>query len=342
MKAIVKENTKQGAVIKDIDMPHINDDELLINVKNASICGTDVHIYNWTNYASSRITLPFIFGHECAGNVVEVGKNVKYFKKNDKVAVETHVPCGNCFQCKTGLQHICGDMKIIGVHLDGTFSEFAVVPAVCAWKLDESISCEIAATMEPFGIAVHALSKTKPAGKKIVVFGCGPIGIYAQMVAKYSGAECVIGVDIKNERLELSQKLASDIIINSSETNVANKIAEITKGSGADIVIELTGNPIGVNDAFKVLRRGGEIVLVGLFNNPVELDLVNNIIYKEANVYGVTGRIMWDTWYTAQNMILSNKVDIASVITHRYTLQDYEKAFKLAESASVGKIIFNL
>jgi len=342
MKAIVKETPQQGAVIKDIMVPRIKDDELLINVKNAAICGTDVHIFNWTNYASSRITLPFIFGHECAGDVVEVGKNVTFFKKNDKVAVETHVPCGNCFQCRTGLQHICGDMKIIGVHLDGTFAEFAVIPAACAWKLDDSISYEIAATMEPFGIAVHALSKTKPSGKKIVIFGCGPIGIYAQMVAKYSGADCVVGVDIKDERLELSNKLASDIVINSTKTNVTKKIAEITKGSGADIVIELTGNSIAVNDALKVLRRGGEIVLVGLFNNPVELDLVNNVIYKEANVYGVTGRIMWDTWYTAQNMILSTKIDIKPVITHCYGLHDYEKAFKLAESGSAGKIIFNI
>jgi threonine 3-dehydrogenase len=342
MKALIKEKPVRGATFTDLTLPQIGEDELLVRVQAAAICGTDIHIYQWNEYASSRIRLPLLFGHEYAAEVVEVGKGVTHFKKGDRVAAETHVPCGHCYQCTTGFQHICKDMKILGVHMNGAFAEYSVLPAVCAWKLDPAISYEIGATMEPFGIGVHAISKTKPAGKKVIVFGCGPIGIYAQMVAKLSGAEYVIGVDITKERLDLARKMGTDIVLNAKEVNVVEEVVKITKGFGTDIVVELTGNRAVVNDATKTLRRGGDIVLVGLYSGMVELDLVNNIIYKEANVYGVTGRIMWDTWWTAQSMILSGKMDLNPVITHRFDLADYDKALQLAESATTGKIVFKI
>jgi len=342
MKALIKDQPARGATYTDLPIPKIGEKDLLVRVKAAAICGTDIHIYQWNEYAASRIKLPLLFGHEYAAEVVDVGKNVTHLKTGDRVAAETHVPCGHCYQCTTGLQHICKDMKILGVHMDGAFSEYAVLPAVCAWKLDLSISYEIGATMEPFGIGVHALSKTKPAGKKVIVFGCGPIGIYAQMVAKVSGAEYVIGVDVTPERLELAKKMGTDIVLNSKEVDVISEVEKITKGLGMDIVVELTGNRGVLNDASKTLRRGGDIVLVGLFSGPVEWDVVNHVIYKEANVYGVTGRIMWDTWWTAQSLLLSGKVDVGPVITHRFELKDYEKAFQLAQSASTGKIVFEI
>jgi len=342
MKALIKDRPIRGATLTDLPLPTVGENDLLVKVKSAAICGTDIHIYQWNEYAASRMKLPLLFGHEYSAEVVEVGKNVKNFCPGDRVAAETHVPCGHCFQCTTGLQHICKDMKILGVHMDGAFAEYAILPAVCAWKLDPSISYEIGATMEPFGIAVHAFSKTKPAGKKVIVFGCGPIGIYAQMVAKLSGAEYVIGVDISQERLDLAKKMGTDILLNPKEVHLVEEIEKITKGFGMDIVVELTGNKAVLNEATKTLRRGGDIVLVGLFPGPVEWDVVNNVIYKEATVYGVTGRIMWETWWTAQSLILSGKMDLAEVITHRFPLEQYEKAFELAESAATGKIIFKI
>jgi threonine 3-dehydrogenase len=212
MKALIKDKPFRGATYTDLPTPQIGDNDLLVGVQAAAICGTDIHIYQWNEYASSRVKLPLLFGHEYAAEVVEVGKNITTFKKGDRVAAETHVPCGHCYQCTTGLQHICKDMKILGVHMDGAFSEYAILPAVCAWKLDPSIPYGIGATMEPFGIGVHAMSKTKPAGKKVIVFGCGPIGIYAQMVAKMSGAEYVIAVDITKERLDLAKKRGADVV----------------------------------------------------------------------------------------------------------------------------------
>ncbi len=340
MKALVKDKPVRGATLTDRPLPRFGENDLLVRVRAAAVCGTDIHIYQWNEYASSRIKLPLLFGHEYAAEVVEVGKNVGHFKKGDRVAAETHVPCGHCFQCTTGLQHVCQDMKILGVHLDGAFSEYSVLPAVCAWKLDRAISDEIGATMEPFGIGVHALSKTKPAGKKVMVYGCGPIGIYAQMVAKFSGAECVIGVDVSKERLALAKRMGTDVVLNAKDVSVADEVTKLTRGFGVDIVVELTGNKNAVNEASKPLRRGGDMVLVGLYSGAVEWDLVNNVIYKEANVYGVTGRIMWDSWWTAQGILLSGKVDVAPVITHTFGLCDYDQAIQTAESASGGKVVF--
>jgi len=342
MKALIKDKPVRGGTYTDLPTPKIGDGDLLVRVHAAAICGTDIHIYQWNEYASSRIKLPLLFGHEFSGEVVEVGKQVTHFKKGDRVAAETHVPCGHCYQCTTGLQHVCKDMKIVGVHMDGAFAEYSVLPAVCAWKIDPAISYEIGSTLEPFGIGVHALSKTKPAGKKVIVFGCGPIGIYAQMVAKLSGAEIVIGVDVTKERCQLARKMGTDIVLNGKEVNVVEEVNKITNGFGTDIVIELTGNRGVLNDASKTLRRGGDMVLVGLFSGPVEWDVVNNVIYKEANVFGVTGRIMWDTWWLAQSILLSGKIDIGPVITHYFDLKDFDKALQLAESATTGKIVFKI
>ena len=342
MKALIKDTPARGGTFTDRLTPKIGEDDPVVKVHAAAICGTDIHIYQWNEYASSRIRLPLLFGHEYSAEVVDVGKNVTNFRIGDRVAAETHVPCGHCYQCTTGLQHVCKDMKILGVHMDGAFSEFAVLPAVCAWKLDPAISYEIGATMEPFGIGVHAISKTKPAGKKVIVFGCGPIGIYAQMVAKFSGAEYVIGVDVSKERLDLAKRMGTDIVLDAKTVNVVDEVDKITKGFGIDIVVELTGNKAVVNDATKTLRRGGDVVLVGLYSGSVEWDLVNNVIYKEANVYGVTGRIMWDSWWTAQGILLSGKIDTSPVITHYFELKEFDKALQLAESASTGKIVFKI
>ena len=342
MKALVKDKSERGAHIREVETPAIGDNDLLVSVKAAAICGTDIHIYQWNEFASSRIQIPLVFGHEYAGEVAQVGKNVRNFKEGDRVAAETHVPCGHCYQCTTGLQHICQEMKILGVHVDGAFADYTILPEVCAWKLDPSISYKIGAIMEPFGIGVHALSKTQPAGKKVAVFGSGPIGIYAQVVAKMSGAESVIAVDIKTERLELAGKMGADVTINASEKDVVQEINGITNGMGVDIAVELSGSPVAVKNAGKVLRRGGDLVFVGLFSGPVELDITNDIIYKEANVYGITGRIMWDTWWSAQSMLLSGKLNLDPVVTHEFGLENFDTALELAESGKAGKIVFNI
>ncbi len=342
MKAIIKESPQKGAVLKDVEVPRIRDTEVLVKVKRAAICGTDIHIYFWTPYAQQRLKLPMIFGHEFCGEVVETGKNAKRLKQGDLVAVETHIPCEVCFQCNTGLMHVCRDMKIIGVHTTGTFSEYAAIPEICAWKLSPTTSPDIGAVYEPFGIGVHALARHKVAGKRVLITGAGPIGLFALAVARLSGAMKVFSSDVSEERLALARRMGADLALNPQKVDVVQEIQKATGDFGVDIFVELSGNGEACRTGLKALRRGGAASLVGLFNSPVELDLVSDVIYKEATVYGITGRTMFSTWTEAADLLDSGHLDISPVITHHFPLEEFEKAFETAHSGKCGKIIFDI
>jgi threonine 3-dehydrogenase len=342
MRALVKETPEKGASIRETRVPEIGDNEILVKVKRSAICGTDIHIFQWSPFAQQRIGLPMIFGHEACGEVVKVGNNVVSFREGDLIAVETHIPCGTCFQCRTGLMHICREMKIIGVHTNGTFAEFVAIPEICAWKLSQEVSPSVGAVFEPFGIGVHALAKHKVAGKRVLITGAGPIGLFTAGLARYSGAMKVISADISEERLGIALKMGADVTINPNKVNMVEEIKSITGGFGVDILVELSGNSHAAQQGFNVLRRGGSASLVGLFNEPVPLDLVNDVIYKEAVVFGITGRLMFSTWAEASDIISSGKMDISPVITHYFRLEDFEDAFELGASGKAGKIIFEI
>ena len=342
MKALIKETPEKGAVLKQVEVPAIRDNEVLVKVKKAAICGTDIHIYFWTAYAQQRLKLPMIFGHEFCGEVVEVGKNAKRLKKGDLVAVETHIPCEACFQCNTGLMHVCRDMKIIGVHTTGTFSEYAAIPEICAWRLSPTTTPDIGAVYEPFGIGVHSLARHKVAGKRVLITGAGPIGLFALAVARMSGAMKIFSSDVSDERLKLATRMGADLALNPQKVDVVKEIMKATGDFGVDIFVELSGNGEACRTGLKALRRGGAVSLVGLFNNTVELDLVNDVIYKEATVYGITGRTMFSTWTEAADILDSGHIDIAPVITHHFSMEEFEKAFETAHSGKCGKILFDI
>ncbi len=342
MKALIKDTPQKGAVLKEVEVGAIRDTEVLVKVKRAAICGTDIHIYFWTAYAQQRLKLPMIFGHEFCGEVVEVGKNTKRLKPGDLVAVETHIPCEVCFQCNTGLMHVCRDMKIIGVHTTGTFSEYAAIPEICAWKLSPTTSPDIGAVYEPFGIGVHALARHKVAGKRVLITGAGPIGLFALAVARMSGAMKIFSSDVSEERLALARRMGADVALNPQKVDVVKEIMQATGDFGVDIFVELSGSGEACRTGLKALRRGGAVSLVGLFNGTVELDLVNDVIYKEATVYGITGRTMFSTWTEAADILDSGNIDISPVLTHHFPLEEFEKAFETAHSAKCGKIIFDI
>ena len=342
MKALVKEKPEKGAVLKQVDVPGVRDNEVLVKVKKAAICGTDIHIFFWGAYAQQRLKLPMIFGHEFCGEVVEVGKNTKRLKKGDLVAVETHIPCETCFQCNTGLMHVCRDMKIIGVHSTGTFSEYAAIPEICAWKLSPTTSPDVGAVYEPFGIGVHSLARHKVAGKRVLITGAGPIGLFALAVAKMSGAMKIFSSDVSEDRLRLATQMGADMVLNPQKVDVVKEIMKATDDFGIDIFVELSGNGEACRTGLKALRRGGSVSLVGLFNNEVQLDLVNDVIYKEATVYGITGRTMFSTWTEAADILNSGKIDISPVITHHFPLEEFEKAHEIARSGKCGKILFDI
>lgn len=343
MKAAVKEVRSKGITVKDIPVPGILEDEVLVKVKRGAICGTDIHLYHWNAWCENvNAKNPMVIGHEYAGRVVEVGKSVKSLKVGDLVAAETHIPCGTCMMCRTGNEHICQNMRIIGVHTDGAFAEYTVLPEACAWRLPNDLDPAVGAIYEPFGIAVHGVTKDLVAGVPTVVTGCGPIGLFAVGVAKASGASKVFAVDIKSSRLELAGKMGADHVINSLDTDPVEFILDHTGGLGAGALIELSGNGEALRAGLKSLRKGGWAALIGLFRDEVSLDLVNGVIYKEATLYGLTGREMYKSWYLAEEFLASGRIDVRPVITHRFPLERVEDAILLAESGEAGKIIIDV
>ena len=340
MKALMKMRPERGAELREVDVPTIGPDDLLVKVSVTAICGTDNHIYEWTPWAAARLKLPMIFGHEYCGEVIEVGSQVSNFAAGDLVAAETHIPCLHCIQCQTGRQHTCENMKIIGVHTDGAFADYAVLPTACAWKLPPGTSPELGAVLEPLGVAMNGLMKDRVGGLSVAVFGCGPIGIFASQLAQATGARQLFALDINPYRIDLARKVVPEAtVLNPAEQDVESMILEATEGRGVDVAIELSASAAATQQCFRILRKGGRVSLVGLPSKPIELDMTDAIIYREAIVYGSTGRLMWDTWWQMDQLLKANKLDPTKVITHRFPLSDYAEALELTLSGKSGKVL---
>ncbi len=340
MKAVVKTEAAPGAKLMDVDVPVPGPRDVLIKVKAAAICGTDIHIMEWTPFAQARIKPPMTFGHECSGEVVKVGSQVTDIAVGDLVAVETHIPDETCFMCKTGLQHICEKMAIIGVHVDGVFADYAKIPAVCCWKLPKDTNPDLGAILEPWGVAVNGILKGEVNNRSVAVFGCGPIGLMGLGSIHAWGASKIFAVEPSETRLKMVPQFAPDaVLLNPAKEDAVKAILDATGGRGVDVSIDISGNPRGIQGAFGVVRRAGRVTLVGLPSEPVTLDLTANIIYKEARVFGSTGRMMWDTWYEMQNLMDSGKFDPMPVITDRMPLADFAKGIEMAAGGKVGKVI---
>lgn len=340
MKGIIKEKPEAGAAYReDLPIPEVKENEILVKVKATAICGTDMHIYPWTEWAQKRLKLPMVFGHEFSGDIVEVGSAVSAFKVGDRVAGETHIPCNSCYQCQTGNQHICENMQIIGVHTPGSFAEYISIPVDCAWKLDDDISYEIGAMLEPMGVGVHGVFAGEIGGKTAAIYGCGPIGLMGIGAASASGASKIFAMDIFEKKLDVAKEMGADVTLISGKDDVVKTILDATDGRGVDVVIDYTGNSNAIREGFKVLRLGGRFTLVGLPNGETSLDLTESIIYKEAYVNGVTGRLMYKTWWQCNSLIKSGKFDINPVIGGIYPLKEFEKAFEDLKNGVPGKMI---
>jgi len=340
MKALVKTQPTRGAELLDIDIPQIGPTDLLVKVQAAAICGTDNHIYAWTPWAESRLTLPMVFGHEFAGEVVEAGASVTGYAVGDMVAGETHIPCLQCYQCRTGRQHTCENMRIIGVHTDGAFGEYAILPQSCAWKLEPGTDPALGAIMEPIGVACNGLFKDRIDGLSVAVIGCGPIGIFGGQLAQAAGARHVTMTDVKPYRLDLARRILPEAtVMHAADDDVLQVVLDSTEGRGVDVAIELSGSQSGTAQAFDILAKGGRVSLVGLPSNPITLEMTSAIIYREAIVYGSTGRLMWDTWYKVDALLKSGSFNPMPVITHTFPLASFDEALQLTLSANAGKVI---
>jgi len=341
MKAIVKDKRGPGATLTEVPVPTIGDQEVLIQVKATSICGTDVHIYTWDEWSQSRVNPPYVFGHEFAGIVVEKGKLVNNVEIGDHVSAETHIVCGHCPQCLTGQAHICANTQIIGVDRDGCFAEYVALPAENMWKNDPSLPFDVASVQEPFGNGVHTVLAGDVAGKTVAGIGGGPIGKMAVGIAKAGGASQVIAFDLNDYRLDLAKKMGATTVVNSSNKDPLEVEARLTNGNEVDVVCEMRGHPVAMNQGFKMVTNGGRVSILSLPVKPVEIDVTNDIVFKGITVQGITGRRMYETWQQVSGLLSSGQVDVKPMITHHFSLEEFEKGFDLMIAGRCGKVVLH-
>jgi threonine 3-dehydrogenase len=339
MLAVVKPEAAPGAEIREVKIPGYGRNDVLVKVKVASICGTDLHIYEWDRWAQGRIHPPLIPGHEFCGEVVAFGDEVTSVKKGDFVSAEMHVACGKCLQCRTGEAHICQNVKIIGVDADGAFAEYVVIPESNIWKLDPAIPPDYASILDPLGNAVHTVLAGEIAGKTVAVTGCGPIGLFSIAVARAVGATTVFAIEINEHRRKLATKMHADYVLDPSKEDVRAIVAEKTGGLGVDAVLEMAGHPDAIRTAFDIVRRGGRISLLGLTSKLIPLNFSEDIIFKGITIQGINGRRMYQTWYQMTALLKSRRLDLRPVITDRMPMKDFSKAMARLKTGEASKIL---
>ncbi len=339
MQAVVKAEPKPGAQLQDVAVPEIGLRDVLVRVRVASICGTDLHIYRWDRWSARRIKPPLVFGHEFCGAVEKIGEEVTLVRPGDFVSAEMHLACGRCYQCRTGQTHICLNSRIIGIDENGCFAELVKVPESNIWKIDPAIPADYAAVLDPLGNAVHAVLAGDIAGLSVAVTGCGPIGLFAIAVAKACGAAPIFATEPQAYRRKLAEKMGATFVIDPGPRGPAEVVLSETGGVGVDVVLEMSGHPNAVRQAFQMLRRGGRMSLLGIPSKPLELDLANDVIFKGAVVHGITGRRVFETWYKMQALLKSGALDLSPLITERIAMSEFKQGMELLLSGNASKVL---
>ena len=341
MQAIVKAERAPGLVVKSVPKPSPGAGEVLIAVRHAGVCGTDLHIADWDPWAQSRMHPPVVIGHEFAGEIVAVGDGVAELKTGRLVTAESHIVCGHCLQCRTGNSHICRNTRIIGVDRDGAFAEYIVMPATNVLCLD-GIPTEVGAIMDPMGNAFHTVLSGDIPGSNVFVVGCGPIGCFAVGIARAAGAAKVIASDINPKRLALARTMGAQVTIDATKQDVVRQVLEATGNEGADVVCEMSGVPSALHQAFASVRMGGRVQLLGLPKGEVPVDIANEIIFKGITIYGVIGRKMYETWHQMRRFLSSGMFDPRPVMTHQFPLAKIDEALVAIRSGDAGKVILEI
>ncbi len=340
MKAIVKSKAEKGIWMEDVPMPTIGPNDILLKVKKAAICGTDLHIYKWDEWAQQTIKTPVTIGHEYMGEVVETGSEVDRVQIGERVTVEGHIACGFCRNCRRGRQHICDNTIGIGVNRDGGFAEYISVPAKNVLHIDERISDEMMAIMDPLGNATHTALSFPLLGEDVLITGIGgPIGAMAAAICKFSGARNIIGTDLSKYRRELARKMGATRVIDPTKESIKEAMKVHRMVSGFDIGLECSGSPIAFNDMVNHMYNGGKISLLGLLPQSTQINW-SKLIFKGLTLKGIYGREMYETWYHME-MMLTSGLDISEIITHRFKADDFQKGFDIMEVGDCGKIILD-
>lgn len=340
MKAAVKEEpAPKSTVVKNVPRPEPGPDEVRIRIKVASICGTDVHIYDWDPWAQNRIKTPLIQGHEFAGEIDKVGSNVRGLRNGDYVSAEGHIACGRCYMCRTGNAHVCKTVSILGIDRAGSFAEYLTVPASNVIVNDDDLPPEIATMQDPLGNAVYTSMNANPSGKTVAIFGLGPIGLMAVAVCRAMAARRVIAIGHRNTyRMDLAKKVGAHLVLRSRDSLI-DEVMDATAGEGVDEALEFSGSEDALKQAIKIVRPAGGIHILGLFTKPVTFDL-SEMVTKGQSMHGIHGRLMYKTWYQMGGLLKSGNVNLGPILTHRFPLDDYNEAMEVMRSGNCGKVAF--
>jgi threonine 3-dehydrogenase len=339
MRALRKMQPARGLSFETATVPGIAPTDVLVRVKTASICGTDLHIYGWDRWSQGRIKPPVTLGHEFCGVVDRVGDEVTAVRVGDFVSAEMHVNCGHCHQCRVGEAHICQNLRIIGIDQDGAFAEFVKIPASNIIKLDPSIPEHYGAILDPLGNAVHTVLAGAIAGRTVLVTGCGPIGLMSIAVAKACGSSTVFATETNEQRRVMAKRMGADVVLNPAAEDAVEKILAETDSTGVDVLLEMSGNPTAIQQGFQALRAGGRASLLGIPTESVPLDLVNDVIFKGATVQGIYGRRMYETWVQMTALLKAGRLNLEPLFGERAPLEKFETAFAKLQGGLAGKIL---
>ena len=338
MRALAKTAPAPGAELVERPVPSPGGGEVLLRMEAASICGTDHHLFTWDEWAAENLVPPRILGHELAGRVAATGARVTRVREGDLVGVESHIVDWTCTQCRAGMEHLCRNLRVIGVHVDGGFAEYVVIPEANAIE-SNGLDPAVVALQEPMGNAVHAAFVEPIEGCSVLVTGCGPIGLCAVGIARAAGASLVIATDTEPYRLELARTMGADLALDAADPATVERIRQATGGDGVEVVLEMSGAQAALDQALSVITRGGRISLLGIFGQPVRLDVSNLVIEQGLRIHGVFGRRIYDTWERTQALLRSGALDVSPILTHRFDLGDWERAFALIASRHAGKVV---
>tara|TARA_B100000073_G_scaffold126607_1_gene103601 strand:+ start:95 stop:1117 length:1023 start_codon:yes stop_codon:yes gene_type:complete len=337
MKALVKKFPEKGIWMDDIPEPKCGTNDVKIKITHSAICGTDLHIYSWDEWAKRNLKLPLVIGHEFCGIIEEIGPGVTHYSPGQRVSGEGHLNCGNCRNCRAGQSHICHKTIGIGIHRNGSFAEYLILPETNVFPIIDEIPSEIAAFFDPFGNAVHTSLSFGMVGEDILITGAGPIGIMAVAICNFVGARNVVISDVNDYRLQLAKSMGATKTINITESSIKTFYNELDISHGFDIGLEMSGKPEAFNEMLENMYHGGKIALLGLLPNSTSINW-DNIIFKGLEIKGIYGREMYETWYKMVQLLKSG-LDISKVLTHKFPVEDYEKAFQTIESGNCGKIV---
>ena len=339
MKALVKSKAEPGLWMQDVPDPEVRINDVLIKVDRAGICGTDLHIYHWDEWAQGEVPVPLVIGHEFVGEIVELGSSVQDFKVGDVVSGEGHLVCGHCRNCMAGRRHLCAETRGVGVNRTGAFAEFIALPQTNVWYHDQSLNRDVMALFDPFGNAAHTALSFDTLGEDVLITGAGPIGIMAAAICRHAGARHVVITDRNEFRLNLAEGMGATRTVNVEQENLAEVQRELGMQEGFDVGLEMSGNPNAFRDLLSNMCHGGKIALLGIPGKDIAIDW-NTVIFNGLTIKGIYGREMYETWYQMTSMLQSG-LDISNVITHRFHFNDFQKGFDVMQGGESGKVILN-